>query len=159
MVGEMEIPLSFVSHWKLVSGNWYWFIPQEDVRQTPFGPMHFNKSDLNSQKQVDLKKMIAQGPTPETLMSAVKADKTNLSIGPGNATAVVRFQITLSGPVDLSFVQPANTAFKLALRPAKIPGYAAGILVITRIHPSGTDVEQIVVTVEPTHQTIPIQVR
>lgn len=93
------IKIATPSYWKLVDGQWYWYIDPEAARQTPFGKININPSSA------------APGSTPPVIPRAadvlrnlkkqVSADKAAVSLKAGESD-----QVTISnnapGTVSIS---------------------------------------------------------
>ncbi len=161
MIGEIEIPLSYLSHWKFENGNWFWYIPTDEVRQTPFGPMHFIKnSAADSIDESKLKRLIASGPTTDALRSGVKSDAQSISVGPNRGNgAVVHLQNTLPGPVTLSLSQAKDEDIEAVLSATRLSAGDKATLTVTRLSTKHYPAKHVLITVAPTQQVLDIVVR
>ncbi|HXJ38599.1 MAG TPA: hypothetical protein VNH18_04930 [Bryobacteraceae bacterium] len=70
--------------WKVVDGQWYWYIDPETINDTPFG-----KSSSPGPPAAAGGKIpdISQGPNPESLYKQVRADKQNVRLKSGEASS------------------------------------------------------------------------
>jgi hypothetical protein len=71
------------STWKVVDGQWYWFVDPDAIHQTPFGPMKAGPGVPAAQLTM---------PKPEDVLKSaseqVKADKQAVSLKPGGSDQV-----------------------------------------------------------------------
>ena len=129
-LGEFDENVPYASHWKFESGQWFWYLPKVSVRETPFGVMKVN-ADVAEKSNVDLKSMIAKGPTAKTLQQGVGADRASVQLI-GNKTQEVKIENKLPGPVTLSTQIVSGTGFDAALRDSDLAGNGKTRLVISR---------------------------
>ncbi len=76
--------------WKVVDGQWYWYIDPETVNDTPFGK---SSSSGPATAPGGTIPDISQGPSPEALYQQVRADKQNVRLKSGVASSD---QVTIS---------------------------------------------------------------
>jgi len=96
---DIPFKLGTISTWKLVDGQWYWYVDPQLVVQTPFGTVKLGPAQGGT----------VQPPAPinipkaedvlQTLVSQVKADKQSLNLKPGEAQQVA---ITNGAPGTIS---------------------------------------------------------
>jgi hypothetical protein len=137
------------STWKMVDGQWYWYVDQNALRQTPFGVMQPGAGAPSGLPA------IPSGKDMAFIFTQVKADKSVVSLKPG-----VEEQVTITngakGQVSLELT-------------GKLPGVevkldrinlAAGEKAILTLR-AGNDATPGVLSlrVEQTNQVIPIQVK
>ena len=160
MIGEMKIPLSYLSHWKLESGTWYWYIPNQEVRETPFGTMVFAKKGAGSASEDTLKKNMADAPSAAAVLTGVKADRTQVVLGdkPGDSVTV-NLKNTLAGRVRLISDLPSNPLFTFQVTPTELEAGKEATMVVKRVSAGKLPPTGIVVKVTPTQQQIKIEVR
>lgn len=144
------IKVSVGSDWKLVNGEWYWWVDPETARHTPFGPMNAGPGPRRPPG------MPAVLPTdPGFVLSKVKADKTMLKLHAGE-TGEVRFTNSADGQMSISLMgKIPGVDVKMDRLNIDVGGKA--VLSVTT-HPdaqSGT----LSVQVEQTGEVIPIQVQ
>ncbi len=160
MIGDIAIPLSYLSHWKLENGTWFWYIPSLETRQTPFGPMTFSKQGLGQENDETIKKKLAQAPSPEQVLTGVKVDVNTVALGekPGDM-AIVNFKNTLPGRVKLIVGEFKTPVLSLRLWPQELGSGDHATLMVKRTAAGKFDPTNIVFKVDPTQQQIVIQVR
>ena len=76
--------------WKVVDGQWYWYIDPDTVNDTPFGK---SSSSGPPTKPGGAIPDISQGPNPEALYKQVRADKQSVRLKSGEASSD---QVTIS---------------------------------------------------------------
>ncbi len=151
MPGFTDKPLKVPtpSTWKLVDGQWYWYVDPETLRETPFGKM-----TAGAGKGPGAKVKI---PTPDDMkfiFSQVKTDKTSVTLKPG-ASEQVTISNTAQGLMTISILGgPAGIDVKLDRMDLK-PGESA---VLTLQAGAGAKAGILSVRVEQTNQVIPIQI-
>jgi hypothetical protein len=79
--GQMKIPTP--STFKLVDGQWYWYVDQQQLNQSPFGPLKAGPGGHAGPSAM---------PNPQDVLKAataqVKADKQAVSLKPGGSDQV-----------------------------------------------------------------------
>lgn len=93
------IRLPVTSRWKLVNGEWFYYIDPDDVRRTPFGLVNPGSGAPGT--------LPAIPANPAFAMGKVKADKTVVSLKPGQSAEVTlsnaaqgQMSISLTGRVQ-----------------------------------------------------------
>lgn len=143
------IKVSTLSNWKLVDGQWYFFIDPNAPHPTPFGIM------THSSEQAKPKNMPATLPTtPDFALGKVKADKKVVDLKPGES-AEVALTNTANGPMSISLV-------------GKIPGVDVKLdrvnlstgekAVVTLQTHDGAKSGTLSIQVDQTNEVIPIQI-
>jgi hypothetical protein len=151
MPGFTDKPLKVPtpSTWKLVDGQWYWYVDQSALRQTPFGVMQPGTGAPSGLPA------IPSGKDMAFIFSQVKADKSVVNLKPG-----VEEQVTITNGAQ------GQVSLELT---GKLPGVqvkldrmnlAAGEKAILTLR-AGDDAQPGVLSlrVEQTNQVIPIQVK
>lgn len=153
---DKPVKMPTPSAWKLENGQWYWYVDQEALRNTPFGRMVPGPSAKPGQtvppSAVGLATLDMSG---DFLFKQIKLNKDEVSIAPGESAEVL---ITNSAPgaMDLSVHLDSN-GIAGKLETTTLQPNQTGVLKITtskEAH-SGT----ITLVVEQTGQKIPIQVK
>ena len=157
MAGDQVNTVPYASHWKLVKGKWYWFVPHVNDRATAFGNMHIDQKEIEKH-QMDLKKMIQNGPTAQDLMHAVKPDRTEVVLKrDSREPQLVHLVNTLSGPISLRMVAPQNQSFTASLSKNQLGPKEEVVLTVTR--GSGDAIPGLIgLLVDPINQNISIAV-
>ena len=137
------------STWKLVDGQWYWYVDQNALRQTPFGTMQPGPGAQSGLPAVPSGKDMA------FIFTQVKADKSVVSLKPG-----IEEQVTITNGAQ------GQVSLELT---GKVPGVevkldrmnlAAGEKAILRLRASNDAKPGVLsLRVEQTNQVIPIQVK
>jgi hypothetical protein len=154
MPGFADKPLKVPtpSAWKLTDGQWYWYVDQDAIRQSPFGKMTPGPTPPGAAPKLPA---IPSGKDLDFIFTQVKADKSAVSLKTGSEE-----QITLTN----------NAQGQVTLQvTGKLPGVdvkldrmnlGAAEKAILTIH-AGNDAKAGVlsVRVEQTNQVIPIQVK
>ena len=85
--------------WKVVDGQWFWYIDPETVNDTPFGK---SSSSGPATGAGGILPDMSQGPNPESLYKQVRADKQSVRLKQGEASSdQVTFSSRLPGVVTL----------------------------------------------------------
>lgn len=103
-VGNMKIEKPVHTWWKQINGNWYWFLPKNEMRETPFGK---EPTNLGS-GQTALEAMGQSGaPTLDSLRNMVRIDKTDVKfvLGEGKEETLVVTN-SMPGTVLMNFDAP-----------------------------------------------------
>ena len=143
----MKVPTP--STWKVVDGQWYWYVDPEQLSQTPFGKMRAGAgapaAQLTMPKPDDVLKAVSQ---------QVKADKQAVNLKPGGSDQVT---ITNSAPGLMSIsLHGSIPGIQVTLDRMDLQTGEKAALSVR----AGTDAKPGVLTirVEQTNQVIPIQV-
>ena len=140
------IRLPVTSRWKLVNGEWFYYIDPDDVRRTPFGLVNPGSGPPGALPPLPA--------NPGFAMGKVKADKTVVTLKPGQSTEVTlsnaaqgQMSISLTGRVQ-------NVDVKLDRVNLNVGEKAVLSLQAHEGAHSGT----LSIQVEQTNEVIPIQV-
>jgi hypothetical protein len=147
---DKPLTVPFGSTWKVVDGKWDWYVDMEALRNTPFGKI--KPGPPGAPSEVRLPAVMPQNA--DFVMELVKADKTSVSLKPGQSeTVTIR-----NGAPGIMDVALADT----------IPGVEAKLdhgnlkvgdkALLTLLAGDGAKSGLITVKVEQTGQVIPIQV-
>ena len=97
----MKIP--FMTYWKVVDGQWFWYVEPDSAKVTPFGKMNPGSAKPTPSDASDLSK----GPDVAALWKQVQADKKLVQLKGHEASSE---QVTISsqfpGPVVLEIHAP-----------------------------------------------------
>ncbi len=149
------LPVPLPSHWKIVDGVWYWYLPPVS-RETPFGTMNPGQGTANQLPASPL----PQGRELEALADKVKADRRSVAFRNAEAGAAeVVVTNTLEGNVKLSIEAPKAAGLQAEISPADLKPNGKAVLTI-KSAASQTPRQAVVVNVHvaPLGQVIPIQV-
>ena len=151
MPGFVNKPLKVPtpSYWKLEKGQWYWYVDQEVLRQTPFGKV--NPAAGSGSMPALPSETQAMG-----LLAAVKADREKVILERGK-TAEVMLANTAPGVVMLSIFGKVPDGVDAIFEQVELKSNEKTAL---KLRASGTEAPQgtIQVRVSPTNQIIPIQI-
>ncbi len=138
------------STWKLVNGQWYWYVDPESLRQSPFGTMTAGKAPASG----PMPSAAAIPTTTGFVMHQVKADTQSVELAPGGS-AEVTFANAAPGPMSLSVGSlPQGIEAKLAHPDIGSKGKTTLTLKAGDHAKSGT----LSLTVIQTREVIPIRV-
>ena len=151
MPGFTDKPLKVPtpSTWKLVDGQWYWYVDQNAVRQSPFGVMQPGTGAPSRLPSIPSGKDLA------FIFTQVKADKSVISLKPG-----VEEQVTLTnsahGQVSLELT---GTLPGVEVKLDRMNLAAGEKAVLTLRARNDAKPGVLSLRVEQTNQVIPIQVK
>jgi hypothetical protein len=129
-VGAMEIKQPVETWWREESEGWFWFLPKNEVRDTPFGKMESNASSGEA-PLIPLTAM-QKAPDMKTLMNSVKPDKSEVSFVAGESgVATVSFSNGLPGVVSLTLDFISFEDLTYALKSKDVAKGESGELIIT----------------------------
>jgi len=155
-VGEYEENVPYSSHWKVENGQWFWFIPKVTVRQTPFGVMKVDPG-VAAGSGMDLKAMIAKGPTQKDLLQGVGVDRAEVHLT-GNKSQEVKIENKLPGRVSLRAEIVSGAGFDVALRDSGLEGRGKTQLFVSRRKGVEFKPGRLALMVQPTGQVLQIAV-
>jgi len=155
---DKPMPVPEPSRWKLVSGDWYWYVTDDDLYQTPFGRL---KPSAGTGGQV-VPPVIPSEQEMMKVIAEVKADKKEVVLEAGKESSG-EFLIanTLAGTVNLTLDAPHGPGFEARLDESVLPpGGQAKVTVKwepgLRAAPKWL---QMVVRVQPTNREIRLRVK
>lgn len=157
MVGQFDVSVPYLSHWTFEREQWWWFAPKRDVRSTPFGDMKIDpRAAASRPPDMDLKKMIASGPEPESIVNGVQVSAATVD---SVQEAKVTVENTMSIPVTVKTRVFDGGGFTVALDSEKIEPHGKSVLTISRIPGETFFHGRALLLVEQTGQAIEIQVQ
>ncbi len=150
-----EVP--YASHWELLKGNWYWYIPRVSRRVTAFGQMHTDPEKA-AQSHMDLKEMIQKGPDMAALMKGLQPEATSMVLDqePGASASVV-LKNTLPGTIELGLAAPVGAGFTSTLSSETLKAGEQATLTVRSIRGDKRDAS-VGIQVRPTGQDVVIEV-
>lgn len=146
----LDVPIP--STWKLVDGQWYWYVDQEALRKTPFGQLKAGKSGGEAGA---LPSVVIPGSVEASgIQTQVRADQSSVSLA-GDSAAVVNLVNTAPGPVSVR-VLGAAPGLDVSIGKSALK---AGEKTVVSIRKGKATVAggAIVLGVEPTNQTLKIR--
>ena len=148
--GPMKIPTP--SSWKLVDGQWFWYIDPEVVSQTPFGKIEARGSSKPSSSSGRLPMIPA---TPDFALNRVRPETKSLAVQAG-ASVEDAITNTAPGPATLSIEsKPAGVEVKLDHELL-----SAGQKAVLSVHAAaGAHPGRIVLRIHETGELIPIELQ
>jgi hypothetical protein len=157
MPGFMDKPVKVphVSPWKLVDGQWYWWVDPEERKMTPFGKM--DSAEPGAVKGPAPNP--SAGPSVETIQNAVKADRSAIELKrEADAAGNVHISNSLPGAVKL-MAQPPPAGLSVSIDQAEVKGNSSATVSIRVTDPAKAPKQAVVnVLVEPIGKMIPIRV-
>ncbi|MGA2271773.1 MAG: hypothetical protein ABSH44_25200 [Bryobacteraceae bacterium] len=146
----VKVPIP--SDWKLVDGQWYWYVDQEALRITPFGKMTPGPMPAGRSAPA----AIPEIPTtvPDSIYHQVTVDKESVSLKAGESEQVT---ITNSAPgiVNISLV---GSVPGVEVKLDRTALNAGGKAMLALRAGNGAKPGTLSIQVEQTNQIIPIQV-
>jgi hypothetical protein len=160
----MKVPGA--SDWKLVDGQWYWYVPLEAMRSFPFG-----KAAISDEQAAASARAAASGksapaarggmPSPDSIptsadfiMNKMKPDKTSIDLKAGSS-ATVTFRNTAPGTMTIQITQwPKGVEISPAFASLKTGESAA--LTVKAV--DGAKSGDIGVMVSPTNEILTIKI-
>ena len=142
--------LPMISYWKVIDGQWYWYVDPDVLNQSPFGKVTIAKG-TPSASQVN----IPQGDDIlRALSTQIKMDKNKLTLKPGGS-AQVTITNSAPGPVSISLMGKIP-GVDIKLDRMNIPAGEKAVLTFRAGDAAKTGM--VSVLIEQTNQVIPIQV-
>lgn len=146
------------STWKVVDGQWYWYVDQSQLSQTPFGRM---KSSTEGGTTTAELPSLAKQTDPNAVLGKVRVDKheVRLKAEPGSSDKVTIFN-DMPGSVSFSIGGPRLELVELKLEPPQLKTGEKGSLSfrLKSVQKSAVRPVTIELRVEQTNQVIPIRV-
>jgi hypothetical protein len=145
------------SKWKLVNGDWYWYLTEDDLLTSPFGKSKPTPASDASQVPV----IPGQEEMAKTL-AEVRADKKEVTLK-GDEESSAQFVISnpLSGAITLTVEGPPGSGFTVEVDHAEVP--PGGKATVTVAWKPGSRpaprLIQIVARVQPVNIVIPLRVK
>jgi hypothetical protein len=157
MGGAFKMKFPRATLWKLIDGQWFWYIPQVETAQTPFGLVRPGAaSGAAAPPAVD----VSKGPTVADVLNMVTVDRSDITLSARQPSAEAVFTNRMPGHVTLAITSPSLPGLETKLDRAELGPYeAARLMVRTTAAKAGPRPSFTVdVRVEPVGQTIPIRV-
>jgi hypothetical protein len=154
------MPVPLPTTWKLVNGQWYWYIDPDTGSTTPFGKMKFGSSTEGTADH-GLPPDLSKGPDTESLWKRVSVDKQTVRLKSAEASSdQVTISNQLPGVVSLRLQPPEVPGLRIKLDRQELKTGEKASLSF-RFEPDGDLPHKPVtvnLTVEPVNFVIPIQV-
>jgi hypothetical protein len=146
----MKIPTP--SYWKIEDGKWCWYVEKDKLNETPFGIM---KAGPPTAGDASPEAILSTIPTdPAEMLKLVRADKSAVSLKPGESEQVV-IENAMKGPVTV-LVQGKLDGIEAAFDRETIP--AGGKARLTLKAAEGAQSGKLTVRAMPLGNEMPIQV-
>lgn len=121
-VGTMPIEQPVYTHWRFENGNWFWFYPKNEMRQTPFGPMPTGDGSGMGPAPKDVASLVRSGPKLADLEKMVLPNKNLVEFIAGEAKEdFVSIQNSMPGVVGLKLSGEKNEELSCVLEANEIP--------------------------------------
>lgn len=129
-VGSMDIKQPVETWWREEEGTWFWFMPKNQMRDTPFGKMESNaqsgETPLIPTGQMDLR-----NPDLKALMAQVRPDRQDVSFVLGEEKEErVKFTNAMQGVVILTIDSPPAEDITFELSSKTIPRQGTADLIV-----------------------------
>ncbi|HLH17143.1 MAG TPA: hypothetical protein VKX45_07975 [Bryobacteraceae bacterium] len=144
------IKMPVTSDWKIVDGQWFWYIDPEELRHTPFGVIQERTNAPSAPGSLPT----SIPTTADFAMNLVKAETRSVKLKPGES-AQVAFRNGARGLVNLS-IESRPAGIEAALDHAQVE--AGGKAVLSVKAREGAKGGTISVRILPTLEVIPIAV-
>jgi hypothetical protein len=157
MGGAFKMKFPRASLWKLIDGQWFWYVPQVDSVETPFGKMTPGPA-VGSQAPPAVD--VSKGPTVADVLNMVTADRSDITLSPRQPSAEAVFTNRMPGHVTLAITSPALPGLEAKFDRTELgPNEVAHLVVRTTAGQTGPQSPRTVeVRVDPVGQIIPIRV-
>jgi hypothetical protein len=145
------------SYWKLVDGQWYWYVDPDSLNRTPFGVM---KGGDASQAAPAAAPSLGSGPSVDNLMSQVAADKQSVILKREKGAAEeVRIVNKMPGSVRLGIAGHLPPGIEAAIDPSDLKAGETAVVTIRVADAAALEQQAAVnVMVEPINKLISIRV-
>jgi len=153
------IPAPMGTNWKVVGGQWFWYhipVDPEVGRLTPFGVMKGGAGEGDA-----LPDPLSLGPSPADVLSAVKADKTEVMLSSFEAGSAEVILAVARGRAKLSLEKTAIPGLEMSLEKEDLRAGESTRLRFRYTPPdkSPKSTQIVRVTVFPTGQIVPITLK
>ena len=156
--GFMDKPMKapIPSYWKLVEGQWYWYIDPDRINLTPFGKM----KEGAAVKAPALPEF-GKGPDDKTLLQQVTADKSQVELSQEGVPVQVTITNRMPGSVSLTIQNQAEPGLEMKLDHTELKAGEKALMVfrVTGKERHATPPLTALILVEPVHFVIPIIVK
>lgn len=114
---KMKVKLASTSRWKIIDGQWYWYVSQETSEaKTPFGTMHYNTAESGESKAPVPVPALPGDPRvlAQKILEQVRAEKKELLLSSyepskGDVKIINGMQGTISIRADIDGKFPGLT--------------------------------------------------
>ena len=156
----LEVPTP--SWWKLENGQWFWYIPQEKLLQTPFGtrkPESGEPAPAASGSALPAKIPATLGEA-QGLLNGVQADKTSVRLNSAKPSSdQIVIENRLAGVVKLVLSAPKVAGLEARLERQELkPGEKTSLTFSYKPGKKAPERAAATVNVEPTNQAIPVEI-
>jgi len=128
-VGAMDIKQPVETWWKQEEGEWFWFLPKNQLRETPFGKMESNPK--SGEAALVPTGMMGAALDLNKLMALVKPDRQNVKFELGKpGSEKIEFTNGMPGTVALTIDTPPGEEITYSLSSKTIPRAGKGYLTI-----------------------------
>lgn len=117
---RMPATMPLTTDWKLVNGQWYWYLIKRDSRVTPFGVWSVGPDTGNEPK--GLPTMPADPATlARDILSKVSVDKTEILLkGYESSRDEIHIVNAMPGPIRITVNSPGSTGLAIKLDKAEV---------------------------------------
>jgi hypothetical protein len=154
--GNEPVKMPHVSRWKLMDGQWFWWVDPEEAKMTPFGKM--DTADASAPKGPAPN--LAAAPDVRTVLNQIAVDKTAVELKPvKGARDSVRIANRMPGVATVALSDVAPEGIEISIDPAELQ--ANSIATVTfRVTNAATAPKRAVVNlvVQPLSKLIPVTV-
>lgn len=157
--GVIELKLPLASKWKVVDGEWFWYVEPRAGRESPFGQMF-----PGSGNEGGIPSSLPKGPGVKDLLRMVRVDKNVLKFrGATGGTDELRISSDLEGEAQLAIEAPVAADLNISLDKAGLKAKETATVTV-RYTPAAGQPRRVPSTfefrirVQPLDRVIPVQV-
>lgn len=157
--GIVEVKMPIPSKWKVIDGQWFWYVEAQAARQSPFGKMLPGEGSEGG-----LPTSIPRGPDAAALLKMVTVDKTALPFTAGQAGSLeILISSELPGEAHLSIDAPKSSDLSYEIEKPALASKQSTRLTV-RYKPDGrqprrsSSQSEFRILVQPLNKVIPVQV-
>lgn len=157
------LPVPTSSLWKVVDGQWYWYVDPESLNMTPFGKMKGGAKPQPTDAS-GLPALPDEQTAIRQVMGLVQADKEAVRIDPSKPfTDRITITNKMPGAIALAVTAPKVEGLDIGLEKATIPAGGQGVVIIRYARPKSAKAAvppsvDTNVRVEQTGQLLPIRI-
>ena len=154
--GNDPVKMPHISRWKLVSGQWFWWVDPEEAKMTPFGKM--DAADPNAPKGPAPN--LATAPDVRAVLNQVAVDRTAVSLRPTRgAEDSVRVANRMPGVAKVAVSGAAPEGLEVSIDPAELQANSMATVTFRVTDPAKAPKRSVVnLVVQPLGKVIPVTV-
>lgn len=153
---DKPVQIPHISRWKLVDGDWFWYVDQEELKMTPFGKM--DSADPKATKGPAPN--MSNAPDVNAVLNQIAVDKDSVQLPrTKNAEGKVRIASRMPGKVNLAVTSEVPAGLDVDIDPLQLNGTSTATVTVRLTDPQKAPPESVItVTVQPLGKQIPIRI-